>query len=231
MSYRWAAWVGGIFLIGLLGLLPLRIALQGIADKGFTARQAAGTIWYGRIGELMWNGRRLGTFEVTVDPWPLLVGNIRARFSRMGDPDGQLVGMLVSGGASGVRGLNGRIAVAGLIGGLPVEQFEAVDLTLVFDGRRCIEASGQARVYLAAPLAALGAAQLNGTLRCEGRRARFRLADPSGQASLEFYVQGDGRYRAWLRLVGTPPEIAADLALAGFRPSADGLAMSARGQW
>lgn len=231
MNRRWALWFAAILLIGLLALFPLRIAIAGVVEQGLTARQVAGTIWYGRIGELMFRGRRLGTFEVTVEPFPLLVGAVRARFNRMDDPNGQLEGVLLSGGASGVRGLDGRIAMAGMLGDIPVELFEATDLTLVMDDGRCVDASGQARVTLAIPVAGVGAAQLTGTLRCEGRRVRFRLADPSGQMSLEFYLQGDGRYRAWLRLAGAQPDVIADLALAGFRPSAEGLAISAQGQW
>lgn len=231
MNRRWALWFAGIFVVGLLALMPLRLAVAGIADQGFSARQVAGTIWYGRIGELMFRSRRLGTFEVAVEPVPLLVGTVRAHFNRMDDPDGQLEGLLLRGGSSGVRGLDGRIAIAGLLGDLPVELFEAVDLTLVMSGGRCVAASGQARVTLAAPLPGIGATQLRGTLRCEGQRVRFRLADPSGQAALEFYLQGDGRYRAWLRIAGAPPETLADLALAGFRPTAEGLTMSAQGQW
>lgn len=231
MSRRWTAWLGGIFLIGLVALIPLRLSLAGIAEYGFTARQVAGTIWYGRIGELMWHGRRLGTFEVRVEPLPLLFGGLRARFDRMDDPSGQLTGLLLLGGSRGVRGLDGRVAGAGLLGDLPIEHFEARDFSLVFAGGRCAEAAGMARIQLAAPMAALGAGQLSGTLRCEGRRVRFRLSDPAGQASLEFYLQADGRFRAWLRLLGTPPELAADLARAGFQPSAGGLVLSAQGEW
>ncbi|HYI42845.1 MAG TPA: hypothetical protein VD768_04400 [Sphingomicrobium sp.] len=54
MRRPWVPWLSGILAIALVGLFPLRVAL-GSSDLeriGFTARQVAGTIWYGRIGSL-----------------------------------------------------------------------------------------------------------------------------------------------------------------------------------
>lgn len=231
MRWRWAAWFAGILLLGLIALFPLRFALGPIEDRGFTARQVAGTIWYGRIGELMIREKRLGTFEVRVAPLPLLVGSSQVRFSRMGDPDGPLEGVLSYGASNGVRDLTGRIAAAGLLGALPIESIESTDVTLLFRDGRCAAASGQLRVTLAIPIPGDFARQLSGTLRCERERVRVRLADPSGVVSLEFYVTAEGRYRAWLRLAGVPPALSAGLALFGFNPSPEGLAMSVDGRW
>ena len=231
MRWRWAAWFGGILLLALIALLPLRFALGPLAERGFTARQVAGTIWYGRIGELMLRERRLGTFEVRVAPLPLLVGSSQIRFSRMGDPDGPLDGILSYGASKGVRDLAGRIAAAGMFDGLPIESIEPDDVTLLFRDGRCAEASGQLRVTLAIPIPGDLARQLSGTLRCEGERARFRLADPSGIVSLEFYITAKGRYRAWLRVAGASPALSAGLATFGFNASPEGLAMSVDGRW
>lgn len=231
MNWRWATWFGGILLIGLLALFPLRIAIAGMADHGFTARQAAGTIWYGRIGELMLHHRRLGTFEVTVEPLPLLVGSQHIRLNRMDDPDGRLDGMLLFGRTVGVRDLNGKTGASGMFGDLPLETFEAQDIALAFRDGRCVEAEGLAKVLLSANLPGFNARQLSGTLRCEGERVRFRLADPQGAVSLEFYVRADGRYRAWLSVQGAAPQVAALLAGAGFRPGSGGMTLSSEGVW
>lgn len=231
MNWRWAAWFGGALLLGLIALFPLRFALGPIAERGFTARHVAGTIWDGRIGELMFRERRLGTFEVRVAPLPLMVGAGQVRFSRIGDPDGPLDGTLSYGSSNGVRDLTGRIAAAGLFGAMPIESVEPTDVTLLFREGRCIAASGQLRVTLAIPIPGDFARQLSGTLRCERERVRFRLANPSGVVSLEFYVTAKGRYRAWLRFVDIPPGLSAGLAMFGFNPSPEGLAMSVDGHW
>lgn len=230
MRSRWAIWFGGILLLSLLALLPLRLALGPLAERGFTARQVAGTVWYGRIGELMFHNRRLGTFEVRISPLPLFIGSSRIRFSRMGDPDGPLHGMLAYGSLSGVRDLSGRIAAAGMFGAMPIDSLEPTNLTLLFRDGRCVTASGQLRATLAIPIQGDFARKLSGTLRCERERVRFRLADPSGVVSLEFYVTAERRYRAWLRLVGVP-SASAQLAMLGFRPSPEGFAMSVDGRW
>lgn len=231
MSRRWALFVTAIFLVTLFAFFPIRIAIAGIADAGFTARQAAGTIWYGRVGELMFHDRRMGTFEAAVDPVALLGGSVRMRFNRMDDPQGLLSGTLLSGGRDGVEGLDGRIGAAGLFGSIPLEAIEAQSLDIVFDGQRCVRAGGRMKAIFAIPIPGLASTELAGTPQCEGSRVRFNLAAPSGRGALEFYVSANGQYRAWLK-IGTPPaDAAAALAASGFRPSADGLIMSAEGRW
>ena len=99
MTRRWTIWFSALLLLSLLALLPLRIALGGLVDQGFTARQVAGTIWYGRVGELSLRARRLGTFEVRLDPGPLLLGAVELGFRRIDDPNGSLDGTLIAGDA------------------------------------------------------------------------------------------------------------------------------------
>lgn len=231
MSRRWALLVAAVFFIALLAFFPIRIAVAGIAEAGFTARQAAGTVWYGRIGELMLRGRRLGTFEVEVDPVALLGGATRMRFSRMDDPQGLLSGTLLSGGRDGVEGLDGRIGAAGLLGSIPLEALEAQSLDIVFDGQRCVRAGGRLKAIFAFPIPGLASTELAGAPQCEGSRVRFTLAAPSGRGGLEFYVSADGRYRAWLKIGTAQADATAALTASGFRPSGDGLIMSAEGRW
>lgn len=231
MNPRWGLWFGGVFALAMFALLPIRLAVAGIADVGFTARQAAGTIWYGRIGELMYRDRRLGTFEAAVDPIALLTGTVRMTLNRMDDPQGPLTGVLRSGGSVGVDTLDGRIGAAGLFGSIPLDAIEAQALTVRFKDGRCVRADGRIKAILATPIPGLASTELAGAARCEGERIRFNLTAPSGQGGLEFYVTGQGQYRAWLRLASVPPETGAALAAAGFRQSGDGLIMSAEGRW
>lgn len=230
MSRRLVLLFSGVLLLGLLALIPLRTAVGRLADQGFSARQVAGTIWYGRIGELNFGARRLGTFEVAASPLALLTGSVRMNFKRLGDPQGALDGALISGGRRGIRETTGRIGAAGLFGAMPVDAIEFDDVTLLFRGQECASASGQATVLLAAPIPGVDGVTLRGSLRCDNKRVRFTLATPSGAGKLDFYVRAGGDYRAWFHVRGAQPDQAAILAAAGFTPSAEGLTMGANGK-
>ncbi len=219
-----------VLLIGLVALIPLRVAVGRLANQGFTARQIAGTTWYGRIGELTFGSRRLGTFEVAVEPLALLTGTVKMNFQRLGDPQGALDGALVSGGRRGIRDTTGRLGAAGLFGALPVDAIEFDKVTVLFRQQECSTASGQVTVVLAAPVPGVDGVTLRGSPRCENRRVRFTVATPSGSGRLDFYVRAGGDYRAWFHVRGSQPDQAAILMSAGFTPSAEGLTMSDDGK-
>lgn len=219
-----------VLITGLVALIPLRTAVGRLVDQGFTARQVAGTIWHGRIGELTFRNRRLGTFEVAVEPLALLAGKVKMNFQRLGDPQGSLDGTLLSGGRRGLSDTSGRIGVAGLFGELPVDAIEFERVTLLFRGQECSSASGAVTMLLAAPIPGIDGVTFRGSLRCENRRVRFTLATPSGAGRIDFYVRAGGDYRAWLHVRAAPPDQAAILTAAGFTPSSDGLTMGANGK-
>ena len=226
MTRRWTLWFVTLLLLSLLALVPLRIAVGGLVNEGFTARQVAGTVWYGRIGELSLGTRRLGTFEVRLDPGPLLIGAVRLGFNRMDDPNGSLDGTLVAGSAHGIASTSGRLAIAGIAGQIPLDTLQLDGVTILFRGGQCVEASGRVTMLVAAPLPGLSGAQFQGAPRCEGERVRFVLAGPAG-AEVEFFVRANGELRAWLRLPPANPAAAAALSAAGFRQSAQGWMLSA----
>lgn len=230
MSRRLIFLFAGVLALGLLALVPLRVAVGRLADQGFTARQVAGTIWYGRIGELNFGARRLGTFEVAAAPLPLLTGAVRLDFHRLGDPQGVLDGALVSGGTRGLRDTTGRLGMSGLFGALPVDAIELDDVTVLFREQECASASGRVTVLLSTSIPGVDGVALRGSLRCENKRVRFALATPSGKGKLDFYVRSSGDYRAWFTVGGAQPDQAAILTAAGFTPSPDGLMMSVDGK-
>lgn len=230
MTRRWTIWFSALLLLSLLALVPLRIALGGLVDQGFTARQVAGTIWYGRVGELSLRARRLGTFEVRLNPGPLLVGAVELGLSRMDDPNGSLDGTLVAGSARGIRSATGRVAVAGLVGRLPADTIQLNDVTVIFRGGQCVEAGGTVAMLVTAPLPGLGGVQYQGAPRCDGERVRFVLAGPPGAGEVELTLRSTGALRALLRLPTIPPEAAAALTAAGFTESVEGWVLGAEGR-
>lgn len=231
MKRRWLTWLFGILGLALFGLFPLRVAL-GMSDLeriGFTARQVAGTIWYGRIGSLHLRSQPLGTFEVQLDPFALLIGNVSMQFKRMDDPQGVLEGRLVAGLGRGIKHSSGRISVGEMFAPLPVEALDLHDVTVLFRNGICIEAAGRVTPVIATPLPGVQFAGLSGTMQCDGERARVRMSSGAGTERVEFYVNSSGRYRGWLSVRTTVPEASAALSLLGFRPSPEGMRLTVNG--
>ncbi len=233
MRWRWTVWVVGISLIALLALFPLRVALDvtNFSRIGLSARQVAGTIWYGRLGDLHLGGRPLGTFEVALNPAALLLGRASMQFHRLDGIEGPLDGKLVVGGRRGVMGVSGRVAVGDMFAPLPIEALEFDDFTILFRGGVCVEARGRLTPIVAIPI--LGtqfSSGLQRSVRCDGERARVTLAGASGRERIEFYVQSSGAYRGWMSVRDAPPDAAIALSLFGFRPSAQGMTLSVNGQ-
>ena len=231
MRRRWFAWLFGILAIALFGLFPLRVAL-GMSDMermGFTARQVAGTIWYGRIGSLHLRSQPLGTFEVQLDPFALLLGRISMEFERMEDPQGVLEGQLVAGLSRGVKDASGRVATADIFAPLPIEALELQDVTILFRNGRCTEADGRIAPVMTAPVPGVQLTGLTGSVSCDGPRARVQMVSSAGTERVEFYVNASGRYRGWLSVRTTGPGVSSALAMLGFRPSSQGMMLTVNG--
>jgi general secretion pathway protein N len=233
MSRRWIAVAVGLGVLAMIALFPLRLAL-GISDMqsiGFTARQVEGTIWSGSIGELHLRSQPLGAMDVALDPLALLLGNISMGFSRLDNPEGPLEGRLVTGNTRGLIDTSGRIAVADMFAPLPVSALELDKVSVTFRDGQCHKASGQVRPIIAAPIPGVTFdAGLAGVVECDGQRARVRMATPSGAERLEFYVQESGKYRGWMSVRDSRPDVAGALSIFGFRPSPQGMTLTVDGR-
>jgi len=233
MNWRWLAWLLGIALLALLALFPLRIALDAtdVTRAGLTARQVAGTIWYGRLGDLHLGNRPLGTFEVALNPAALLVGRASMKFQRMDGIDGPLDGKLLVGARRGVMGVSGRVAVGDVFAPLPIESLQFKDFTLLFRDGLCVEAGGEVTPVIAIPVLGIEfGSGLRGVMECDGERARVTMASPSGRERVEFYVRSSGAYRGWMSVRDAPPDAAIALSLFGFKPSPQGVTLTVDGQ-
>ena len=229
MNWRWLVWTFGISLLALLLLLPLRVALpeSDLQRLGLSARQVGGTIWAGRIGELMLGRQLLGTFDVRLDPGALLLGRIAMPFERLDTVQGPLTGTLRAGGTlRGVERLNGAMPAGNLLGGAPIDTITFTDTTVLFAGGRCSQASGRLAANLAVrfgPLALDGG--FRGTIACDGERVRARLASDAGTERVEFFVSSEGRVRGWVTIRSPLPGLDVILSTYGFRAGPDGLSL------
>jgi general secretion pathway protein N len=206
----------------LIASLPLRImaGLFGLADMGASARAMTGSVWTGRAEELELGAFRLGTVDVSLSPLQLLVG--RARFDvrrSLGMPD-DIAGALSLGfAAQGIDDVTGTIPLGGAFAPLPITAVEMQDVSIAFNGNRCVNAEGRIRAQLAAVVPGLDlAGGLSGEARCDGADALIPLVSPSGGERIDLRVTGDGRYYATMTVTAADPAVANALGAGGFRP-------------
>lgn len=233
MSRQWILWTAAVAALAAVALFPLRaaLAMSDLGRIGFTARQAGGTVWAGRIGELHLRSQPIGTVDVAFDPIALLFGTVSMRFSRLDNPDGPLEGRLVAGGTRGLVDTSGRIAVAEMFSPLPVAALELENVTIRFRDGTCERASGRIRPILAAPVPGLTFdAGLSGAVECDAERARVSMSSPSGGERIEFYIRETGDYRGWMSVRSSRPDVAGALASYGFRPSPQGMTLTVDGR-
>jgi general secretion pathway protein N len=229
MNWRWAVWTTGIALIALLLLVPLRVAISAaeLQQLGMSARHVGGTIWQGRIGELMLGRQLLGTFDVRLDPGALLLGRIAMPFERLDQVQGPMTGVLRAGGSvTGVERLNGAVPAANLLGGAPIDALTFTDTTIMFEGDRCAQASGRLAANLAVRFGPLALDRgFSGTVSCDGNRVRARLASEAGTEQVEFFVNSSGRVRGWITIRSPLPGLDTLLSTYGFRTGSGGLTL------
>nr|WP_281376579.1 type II secretion system protein N [Sphingomicrobium lutaoense] len=182
-----------------------------------TARQVAGTVWSGRVGEMMAGPERLGTFDVALNPLTLPLGRFEVAIERLDDPEGPLTGVLALGGASeGVKDLNGRMTLSRLLSPLPSGAMRFEDVRMLFKGGRCREAAGSVQLQASLGIAGLSR-DMSGPVSCrEDGRGMAELKGPRGAERLTIIVDAEGGYEADLAIEGAPPILRDALSRAGF---------------
>ncbi|MCJ8191263.1 type II secretion system protein N [Sphingomicrobium aestuariivivum] len=233
MKKRWFLYALAVFAIALVTLFPLRLALDMTLgrDALLSSRQVAGSIWSGRIGDVMVGEERLGTFDVGLRPLPLLIGRTEVDVERLSDPDGPLTGrFFLSGPSEGVASLDGRVNIGGLVSPLPIDAVRFEDVDALFDGGACKSAAGTVTAIPATAIAFL-AGELSGPVSCapDGRVLAL-LSRPRGGEEVELYLDANGNVEAYLTIAGAPPAIGELLATYGFERSDAGWTLSSRGR-
>lgn len=195
----------GALLFALAALLPLGFAAEklGFAEKGLTARSAAGSLWLGALEEARLGPVPLGTVATRLRALPLLVG--RARLDVAQEGEGFRAGLTASRHGFGIDDASGIVEVPGFAA-LPASTLDLADVSVRFGDGLCAEAEGMVRVRL---LGQLGTAPLvpgfSGEARCDGSAVLLPLRSQSGADHLDVRLFADGRYRvdASIRAAGT----------------------------
>ena len=199
-------WIIACALLAALIFFPLRLAagLIDIGESGISARQVSGTIWAGRLEQARLGPLDLGTVNVNLKAWQLLLG--RAHFAIERPAAGGTVplsGQMEIGlGRRSIEQLSGTVPIIG-VGTLPLESVTFSQFSAQFTDGQCRTANG-------------------------------RVLPPAGQSGMErltVEISADGRYQARLAIAAVDPTTSAALSAAGFSAATEGWTQTIRGQF
>jgi len=221
LSRRGWTILGVAFLLALIGTMPLRFlfAIVGAGDMGVAARSVRGPMWWGAAEELQAGPVRIGTVDVALSPFPLLLGRARFEISRRkGLPD-DIAGALTAGIATrGIDDMTGTLPLGGALAPLPVSAVEMQDVSIAFSGSRCVKATGRMRAILSAGAPGLDLANgMAGEIRCDGADLLIPLVGQSGVERIELRLDGAGHYRGTMTITANDPALALALGAMGFQ--------------
>lgn len=220
-SRRARIWAAVAIVVALIATFPLSIAfrLLGLKDLGVTARSLRGPVWWGGAEELAIGAVRLGTVNVFVDPFHLLIGQAQVELIRVnGQPDDLLGAFIVGPGMRGLERVTGSVPLGNTLGSLPITRANFEKFSVRFSGGRCVEAEGRMRATISATFSGLDLANgLSGDARCDGEALLIPLASQSGQERIDLRVRGSGVYEASMRIRTNDPVLTSTLASSGFQ--------------
>ena len=212
--------------LALLVLLPLRVAAGwfDMGGRGLAAREAEGSLWFGRLREAQFGPVLLGDVDARLNILPLLLGRARLSLHRDEAAGGLFDGaILVTRHSFGLEDLTGQLRTGSLFGPLPIATLDLADVSVHFEGDQCESAEGQVRAALSGDVVGLGLPSgLSGAVRCQNGAAVLPLTGQSGMEQLTISIEASGRWRADILLRPTDPVTIQRLAAAGFAPGAGG---------
>ena len=228
--------LAAIFVVALIAAFPLRLALS-LSDpggRGITAREVAGSIWDGAIGDLRVGALPLGDVAANLRPLPLVIGRREVHIERLATSGAEPGFSANAAGGDGwlsLRDVQGQVPIGDAFGTIPATALGFNDFRAELVGGRCIEAGGQVSLILT-PFSELmpGPVALSGTARCSKGALYVPMKGPTGLENLFIRLEPDGRWRADLMLGGLPVEVTAPLLEAGFTARAGGIGISAGGK-
>ena len=233
--------LAALFVLALIVAFPLRLAL-GLADpggRGITAREVAGTIWDGAIGDFRVGALPLGDVAANLRPLPLLIGRREIHIERLnatGAPNAGDLGAFSANAAGGdgwlsLSQVQGQVPLGDALGSIPATALGFNGFHAELSDGRCVGAGGQVSLILT-PFSELmpGGVALNGTARCSKGALYVPMTGPTGLEHLFLRLEPDGRWRADLVLAGLPAEIATPLLISGFAARPGGIGISASGR-
>ena len=222
------------FLFALVALLPLGLAMRwlDLDARGFAAREAEGSVWFGFVREGRFGTVPLGDLEARLRFLPLVIGRARVDLDHSGEGEGFEGGITVSRHAFGVDDVRASLSPGPALGPLPGASFDLSDLSAQFADGVCASADGQVKATLAGDAAGIPLPRtLSGNARCDGGALLLPLAAQSGMERLDLRLFEDGRYRVELLLRPADEAARQRLATAGFTASGAAFALRTEGHF
>lgn len=209
-----------LFALGFILFMPMRIALAmaGLERVGVAARDVRGTIWSGRIDQLMLGSMTMGSVRAALSPVSLLMG--RARFDiwrQQGAADDVSGALAVGFNRVGVDDVTGALPLGRTFAPLPVSSFVLDDVSAFFSGERCDHAEGRVHAQMAGQFPGLNLSQgLSGTASCDGDALLLPLVSQSGMEKVNLRIWRSARYVAEMRVETADAALGEALAHGGF---------------
>lgn len=209
-----------VLLSGLLLFFPMRVALglAGLERLGVAAQDVRGTVWSGRIDQLMLGDVPVGNVRAGLSPLALFTGRARFDIARRKGLADDIGGALTIGfGRIGVDDATGMVPLGRSFAPLPVGSLMLEDVSAYFAGDRCGHAEGRVKARMAGQFPGLNLSQgLSGVVGCDGDALLLPLASQSGMEKITMRIWRSGRYEAEMRVETADPSLAALLGQAGF---------------
>ena len=221
-------------LFALVALFPLRLALDwlSLADRGFAAREAKGSVWLGALSEAQLGSIELGDLQARLGTLPLFVGQARIDLKRAGDEDPLRGSVTVSRHDFRIDDATGMLSVGSVFAPLPVATLDLDDVSVHFSDGQCVAAEGRVEAAVAGDMAGLPLpASLGGAVRCDEGGLLLPLAGPAGMEAINIRLFEDGRYEVELAVRPTDEQERARLTASGFSPAGSGYVFSVAGEF
>jgi general secretion pathway protein N len=221
-------------LFALVALFPLRLALDwlGLDERGFAAREARGSIWFGALSEAQLGSVALGDLTARLRTLPLFVGRARLDLERVGE-DEELEGAItLSRNSFGIDDVSGSFGIGSALAPLPIASLDLTDVSVRFADGMCASAEGSVKANVAGEVAGLALpGGLSGNARCQEGALLLPLVSQTGMEAFNLRVREDGRYQIELAVRPIDDAMRDRLIAAGFRLGSAGYAMRASGEF
>ena len=209
-----------LFSFGLILFMPMRTALglTGLERVGVAARDVRGSIWSGRIDQLMLGTMPVGSVRAALSPISLLMARVRIDIWRQDGGAADLSGALTAGvGRIGIDDVTGTVPLGRSFAPLPIGSLIMEDVTAYFSGDRCGHAEGRVRAQMVGQFPGLNLSQgLSGAVSCDGDALLLPLVSQSGLEKVNLRIWRSGRYIAEMRVETADAGLTDALAKAGF---------------
>ena len=220
------------FLFALLALFPLRLALDwlGLDQRGFAAREAKGSIWFGGLSEAQFGTVALGDLTAQLRTLPLLIGRARVDLKRNEGPERFEGGASVTRHGFGIEDMTGRLDIGSAFAPLPIASLDVTDVSARFADGQCAAAEGAVRAGVAGDVAGFALpGGLSGNARCDEGALLLPLVSQSGMEGLNIRLFEEGRYEVELAVRPVDDAMRDRLIGAGFLLTNNGYALRASG--